>query len=300
VVEEENFLGLIMVGRLGNHIGSLAAALSYAWDNKLPLKCPQLGNFPNPVQVDQMLEPLKNDFLPETFYWPGMCNGYFPVYERLLAVFPELACPIQENQVSIYQIHMQHNYRAYPIQPNMVFVGYFFNEKYFAHHKEKIKSLFQPTEGIVAYLNHKYSAIVNDPKSVGIQLRDYTNDGDKWVDNLTRRYFREAVEQFDNSHRFYVCSHNKEYAKKLLDEVFVGSGKDVFYIQNEQDFIEFYFLARLKNLIISNSSFGWWAAYLSPHSDKKVIAPETKKWLRPEFSAEGLEMMPQTERWIPL
>lgn len=297
---EENFLGLVMVGRLGNHIGTLAAGLAYAWDNNLPLKCPQLGSFSTPVQVDQMLEPLKKDFLPETFYWSGMCNGYFPVYERLLANFPELAAPIQENKVSVYQIHMQHNYINYEIRPNMVFVGYFFNEKYFVRYSERIKELFQPTKGIVAYLNHKYASVINNPKSVGIQLRDYTNDGDRWVDNLDREYFRQAINHFDDSHQFYVCSHNKNYARTLLGEVFSDEGKQVFYIENEQDFIDFYFLTRLQNLIISNSSFGWWSAYLSPYRNKKVVAPKTKRWLRPEFSAEGLEIMPQTEQWTPL
>ena len=294
---DEQFLGLVMVGRLGNHIGTLAAGLAYAWDNNLPLKCPQLGNFPTPLQVDQMLEPLKKDFLPETFYWPGMCNGYFPVYERLLSAYPDIASGIPENKVSIYQVHMQHHYRDYPVQPNMVFVGYFFNEKYFIHHRERIKELFQPTDSILAYLNHKYSAVINDPKSVGIQLRDYTNDGDKWVDNLTKRYFQQAVDAFDDSHRFYVCTHNKEYAKQLFNELFAGTAKEVFYIEHEQDFIDFYFLTRLKNLIISNSSFGWWAAYLCPHEDKRIIAPEKEKWLRPEFDSKGVVILPETEVW---
>lgn len=297
---DEQFLGLVMVGRLGNHIGTLAAGLAYAWDNNLPLKCPQLGNFPTPVQVDQMLEPLKKDFLPETFYWPGMCNGYFPVYERLLDAYPDIASAIPENRVSIYQVHMQHNYRVYPVQPNMVFVGYFFNEKYFVHHREKIKALFQPPDSIVAYLNHKYSAIINDPKSVGIQVRDYTNDGDKWVDNLTKKYFQEAVESFDDSHRFYIFTHNKGYAKLLFKDIFSGTAKEVFYIEQEQDFIDFFFLTRLKNLIISNSSFGWWAAYLCAYKDKRIIAPEKRKWLRPEFDSEGVVILPETETWTAL
>ena len=289
-----------MVGRLGNHIGSLATALSYSWDSGLPLRCPQLGGHATPVQVDQMLEPLKKDFLPETFYWPGMCNQYFPVYERLLNAHPDIASAIPESQVSAYQVHMQHDYRPYKLLPNMVFVGYFFNEKYFLHHKEKIVSLFQPPDSLQAYLEHKYGRMINNPRSVGIQFRDYTNDGDRWVDNLQQAYFEEAISHFDDSHEFYVSSHNKAYARRFFGEVFSGTGKKVHFLDNEQDFVEFYLLSRLKNLVISNSSFGWWSAYLCPHRDKKIVAPEKKKWLRPEFDADSVVILPETETWIAL
>ncbi|NGX26938.1 MAG: hypothetical protein K940chlam6_00865, partial [Chlamydiae bacterium] len=40
------------------------------------------------------------------------------------------------------------------------------------------------------------------------------------------------------------------------------------------DYIEdFYVLTFCKGFIISNSSFGWWAAWLSTFPDKKVIVP---------------------------
>jgi hypothetical protein len=50
------------------------------------------------------------------------------------------------------------------------------------------------------------------------------------------------------------------------------------------------------NFVISNSSFSWWAAYLSRHPQKIVIAPET--WFGPECPHEWESMY--CKDWIIL
>lgn len=292
-----DFLGLAMVGRLGNHIGTLAAALTYSWDYDLPLICPQLGNFSPPKQVDQLLERSKQQFLPETFYWPRMCNDYLPVYERLLGEYPDMARPLPENRIANYLINLWHPYKDYKITPNTVLVGYFFNERYFIHHKERIKALFQPTDNLLAYINHKYGAILSNPKSVGIHFRDFTNDGDQWVVKLTQQHFWQAIERFDDSHTFYVCSNKIDNAKRFFAEVFAQTKKEVKFIEHEKDFVDFYFLTRLRNLIISNSSFGWWVAYLCNHPDKTILAPHRNKWVLPQYLEDQLVFLPESESW---
>ena len=59
--------------------------------------------------------------------------------------------------------------------------------------------------------------------------------------------------------------HYQEDACEMIDW---NHGRDSIY--------DMMLMSRCRHNIISNSSFGWWAAWLNDHPDKLVIAPD--KW----------------------
>jgi hypothetical protein len=72
---------------------------------------------------------------------------------------------------------------------------------------------------------------------------------------------------------FYVFSDNIEEVKKEFSSV----DANLEYISNVGDDIdELSVMIACNHFIISNSSFSWWAQYLSESKDKIVLAPA--KW----------------------
>ena len=54
---------------------------------------------------------------------------------------------------------------------------------------------------------------------------------------------------------------------------------DVLYVEGntgEYSWIDMYLMSLCKGLIIPNSTFSWWGAWLNKHEDKCIIAPH--KW----------------------
>lgn len=84
-------------------------------------------------------------------------------------------------------------------------------------------------------------------------------------------YYIKALEHFPGG-KFIVFSDDVEFAKTY----FVG---DRFvFDDSENDIQAFNKLASCQSLVIANSSWSWWAAYLSNNEGKKVICPREDEW----------------------
>jgi hypothetical protein len=69
---------------------------------------------------------------------------------------------------------------------------------------------------------------------------------------------------------FIVFSDDIEWCKKNID------GPNVIYSDINDDVKEISVMSNCHNNIISNSTFGWWGAYLNSNINKKIISP--KRW----------------------
>ena len=63
--------------------------------------------------------------------------------------------------------------------------------------------------------------------------------------------------------------NNPQFARECTE----GIKGNVFYLDGSDYIEEFYTLVLCKSFIISNSTFGWWASWLSTSQNKIVIAP---------------------------
>ena len=167
--------------------------------------------------------------------------------------------------------------------------GYFQSEKYFAHHREKILELFAPSDTALAYIKAKYQWILDTPNSVGVQLRYYRKEVVDGYPQYGVRYLEKAMAYFPSETLFIVSSDNIEYAKQNIP----SWATNVYFLENESPYTDLFILSLCKHNIISNSTFGWWAAWLNRNPEKIVLCP--KYWT--DYAANSiLPVCP--EEWI--
>jgi hypothetical protein len=176
-------------------------------------------------------------------------------------------------------------YQEIPIlNKNLDLFGYFQSEKYFEHCKNDIINIFQPNKNIknIKTLNYNNSVCIqlrfydcNRPYNtdhIGFKLDPETNDFYYHLEENID-YLKNAINYFGKDKNYYIVTNNSNKAEQMFGKY------DNFYILDNFNYIEQFFIQTLcENNIISNSSFGWWGAWLNLNRSKVVFAP--KKWFK--------------------
>jgi hypothetical protein len=240
---EKPFVSGQLIGQLGNQLFQVATTCALAWDHDAE-PC-----FPDHSQA-------KNWFL-----------NFSHIFFR---------CNIQ----SLGNIEFEGGappYGYFPIKfhPNIKITGYCQNEKYFAHHRDRLLKLLAPHTNDLKYVLKKYKDILNHPESVSIHLRYYYGekpDEDCFI-QYEREYYEKAMALFPSTSLFVVVSDNINFARQNIPV----EGKNVIFIEREPYYIDFLLQRLCKHNIICNSSFSWWSAWLNENPHKIVVRP--KVWL---------------------
>lgn len=126
------------------------------------------------------------------------------------------------------------------------------NPVYFDDYREDIKLLFG--DGL--------SKI--DKVAIHVRRGDYVNNP-FYVDLTQTDYYKKAMAEFPDE-KFMVFSDDIEWCQK--QDIFTGCS-----FSEHDEVKDLNLMASCKGIIMANSSFSWWGAYLS---NAKVIAP--KEW----------------------
>lgn len=174
------------------------------------------------------------------------------------------------------------SYQPFEKKSNKVCLyGYYQSPQYTDPVKKKMKALIWSNKNLAKKANYLYKKIAeqfNTENLVSIHIRrgDYLNLSNIHT-NLSLEYYVNAIKAWTKDTPIIVFSNDQQWCQKYLEKHI----SNPLWFVAEQDMVELLLMSKIKNNIIANSTFSWWAAYINNHPDKKVIAP--KEWFGPDW-----------------
>lgn len=153
------------------------------------------------------------------------------------------------------------------------FEGYFFNLNFYNDIRDILQKDFILKKPIK--ISSKLKRVLDSDDTVSIHIR--RGDFLKLNRDISQKnYYFDAIEMMQKYVKnpvWLIFSDDIEWVKNN----FKISGEKVFISDmGYEDYEELIIMKNCKNHIIANSTFSYWAAYLNPDFDKKVICP--KRW----------------------
>ena len=155
--------------------------------------------------------------------------------------------------------------------------GYFQSPKYFEDISEDLLHLLNGRQ-FAELQNYPEIDKLRDSNSVCISVKVEHNVGSSMYSVCTAEYWRKAIdyikEKIENP-LFFICSDDVDF---VLNHLIDPQTND--YVLQNMDYpvhISLAAMAECKHFIIGNTTFGWWAQYLSKNRNKIVVAPS--RWM---------------------
>ena len=210
---------------------------------------------------------------------PWFINQYFILTRIVRKIMPN----IYFNIMKLFGCYawLGNNYKKIRINKhrNYYVDGYFQCDRYFSDIKDELLKDLTPKEKPNKENDDLYDKIINS-ESVCVTIRrgDYVTN-EKYKKEFficDEEYFLNGISTINKikpNCKLFIFSDDIEWAKnnlKFNNEVYFESGKDSVCEKLR-------LMSACKYFIISNSSFSWWAQYMSKNENKIVIAPRIWK-----------------------
>lgn len=165
-------------------------------------------------------------------------------------------------------------------------VGYWQDERYFLDRADQIAAELSPSQ-----LNQLVSAdecrLIEMENTLVIHIRR-----ENFPSKLSLDYYAEAVQRLGidrQKTQFVVFGDSFDWANETL-----GLPTNTIFMsreRNKSELADFYLMAHAKQLIVSNSTFSWWAAWFASRRGAKVVAPEN--WGYPATPSASWSLVPE-------
>ena len=181
---------------------------------------------------------------------------------------------------------------------NLYLDGHWQVEDYFKDYRAELLEIFNFNSLKNVETNLNFVKKISPLNSICINVRrtDFINNPEHNVVDI--EYYKRAINKFKelkgNDLEIFIFSDDLDWCKKKFSFF-----KKTNYIEHSHAGNKFYnylyLMSNFTNFIIPNSSFAWWAAWLSQKPNKTIIAPRKWSGLVPE---NMYEIVPKN--WIKM
>jgi hypothetical protein len=126
---------------------------------------------------------------------------------------------------------------------------------------------------------------MQEQESVSVHIRhgDYATKKYQGLFGLLEpAYYRRAMEKMAEKIAkpyFFFFSDDMDWCRDTFGDV-----KNATFVEHNRgpaSYWDMLLMSNCRHHILANSSFSWWGAWLNPHADKQVIAPQN--WFRQTY-----------------
>lgn len=237
-----------LIGRLGNNLFQMAAALALADRLKTNSVRTNTYDYLNAFELNNI--PYKSGNAKQTF-----SEKKFSFNEEFLT-----------------------------LNDNTHLSGYFQSFKYFENVSDKIKTNFKFKQFVCDnVMSNGYTDIINlnnNISAIHVRRTDYlTIQHAHPVCPLS--YYETCLNKINNLEQVYVFSDDPTWCRQTFTD-------SKYKIIDLDLHCTLFMMTKVKNLIIANSSFSWWGAWLNDHPEKTIFAP--KQWFGNTLPYRGADV----------
>ena len=170
------------------------------------------------------------------------------------------------------------------IDNNYLIRGFFQNETFFKDYRSDILQILAPSPQVNNVLdNYKTQFDFDNLIIIHVRLGDFKGCNKHFV-NLNyyyqkaiilakKTYYEQNNQTIDKLKFAIICEDPAEYVY-----AYYASLLNIPVLPKMNDAVAMYFMTRCKGVIVANSTYSWWGAWLNERPDKFVTIPS--EWLR--------------------
>lgn len=196
-------------------------------------------------------------------------------YRKIFGTYPGLGYVLEKGR---HEGESQYDEAQLLSGPNLFLEGCWQWYDYFSSIDDHLKNHLQ-FKPIKDEINTSILDKIDTSNSVGVHIRkgDYLHP--EFIDNLGKvcgtSYYQRAFSVINESvpkPRYFLFSDDFDWVRKNLS--LYNKVHDLIEANSQGEaHKDMYLLSRCKHMILSNSTFSWWAAWFNRHKDNYIISP---------------------------